>query len=300
MLYRDRLPGWTDPGDYAVVAADQMIADRPFSLVLAGTDGSERANEAARQAALLASAARAQLVVAYVIEDRPYEEGESERALEAASAAARAAGVDPETRVLTGDAGTALVEEAERDGMDLLCVGPDSGLLGGAIRFGHVAGRILREATCSVLIARPAGPAFPRHIACAIDGSDASVLTALAAAGVARATDAELALVHVVPVFRGRNEEWTLGPDDESPPELGPSVKAVSSLGVEPIREMAMGRPERTLVRVAERDEVDLVVVGHRGIGGVTRALLGSVSEHVAHHAPCSVLVVRASGENRG
>jgi nucleotide-binding universal stress UspA family protein len=184
--------------------------------------------------------------------------------------------------------------------MDLLCVGPDSGLLGGAIRFGHVAGRILREATCSVLIARPAGPAFPRHIACAIDGSDASVLTALAAAGVARATDAELALVHVVPVFRGRNEEWTLGPDDESPPELGPSMKAVSSLGVEPIREMAMGRPERTLVRVAERDEVDLVVVGHRGIGGVTRALLGSVSEHVAHHAPCSVMIVRASGANRG
>ena len=163
-----------------------------------------------------------------------------------------------------------------------------------------MAGKILRDATCSVLIARPAEPAFPRHIACAIDGSEASVITALLAAGVARATDAELRLVHVVPVFRGRNEEWTLGPQDESPPELEPSVKALSSIGVEPIREMAMGRPERTLVRVAERDEVDLVVVGHRGIGGVTRALLGSVSEHVAHHAPCSVLVVRASGENRG
>jgi len=283
------------------VADDQMTADRPFSLVLAGVDGSERAVEAARQAARLASAAGAQLIVAYVIEDdREYEEGDAERALEAASAAARAAGVEPETRILAGDAGDALVEEAERDGIDLLCVGPDSGLLGGAIRFGHVAGKILREATCSALIARPAAPAFPRHIACAIDGSEASVLTALVAAGVARATDAELRLVHVVPVFRGRNEEWTLGPQDESPQELEPSVKAVSSLGVEPIREMAMGRPERTLVRVAERDEVDLVVVGHRGIGGVTRALLGSVSEHVAHHAPCSVLVVRASGEKRG
>jgi len=288
------------PGDNAVVAADQMIADRPFSLVLAGVDGSERASEAARQAALLASAVRARLVVAYVIEDRPYEEGDAERALDAASAAARAAGVDPEARILTGDAGDALAEEAERDGVDLLCVGPDSGLLGGAIRFGHVAGKILRDATCSVLIARPAETAFPRHIACAIDGSEASVLTALLAAGVARATDAELRLLHVVPVFRGRNEEWTLGPQDESPPELEPSVKALSSLGVEPIREMAMGRPERTLVRVAERDDVDLVVVGHRGIGGVTRALLGSVSEHVAHHAPCSVLVVRASGADRG
>ena len=283
------------------VADDQMTADRPFSLVLAGVDGSERAVEAARQAARLASAAGAQLIVAYVIEgDREYEEGDAERALEAASAAARAAGVEPETRILAGDAGDALVEEAERDGVDLLCVGPDSGLFGGAIRFGHVAGTILREATCSVLIARPAETAFPRHIACAIDGSEASVNTALLAAGVARATDAELRLVHVVPVFRGRNEEWTLDPQDESPPELEPSVKAVSSLGVEPIREMAMGRPERTLVRVAERDEVDLVVVGHRGIGGVTRALLGSVSEHVAHHAPCSVLVARAAGANRG
>lgn len=277
-----------------------MTADRPFSLVLAGVDGSERAREAARQAACLASAARAQLIVAYVIEDRPYEEGDAERALEAASAVARTAGTDPEARILTGDdAGDALVGEAERDGVDLLCVGPDSELLGGAIRFGHVAGRILRDAICSVLIARPAGPTFPRHIACAIDGSDASVLTALAAAGVARATGAELRLVHVVPVFRGRNEEWTLGPQDPSPPELEPSVKAVSSLGLEPVREMAMGRPERTLVHVAERDEVDLVVVGHRGVSGMTRRLLGSVSEHVGHHALCSVFIVRPSGAAR-
>ena len=277
-----------------------MTADRPFSLVLAGVDGSERALEAARQAARLASAAHAQLIVAYVIEDRPYEEGTAERALDAASAVARAAGADPETRVLSGDdAGDALVGEAERDAVDLLCVGPDSELLGGAIRFGHVAGRILREAACSVLIARPAGPAFPRHIACAVDGSDASVLTALAAAGVARATGAELRLVHVVPVFRGRNEEWTLEPHDQSPAELEPSVKAVSSLGLEPVREMAMGRPERTLVHVAERDEVDLVVVGHRGVSGITRRLLGSVSEHVGHHAPCSVYIVRPSGMTR-
>ena len=277
-----------------------MTADRPFSLVLAGVDGSERAVEAARQAARLASAGGAHLIVAYVIEDRPYEEGDAERALEAASAVARTAGADPEARILTGDdAGDALVGEAERDGVDLLCVGPDSELLGGAIRFGHVAGKILRDATCSVLIARPAGPAFPRHIACAIDGSDASVLTALAAAGVARATGAELRLVHVVPVFRGRNEEWTLGPQDQSPPELEPSVKAVSSLGLEPVREMAMGRPERTLVHVAERDEVDLVVVGHRGVSGMTRRLLGSVSEHVGHHAPCSVFIVRPSGAAR-
>ena len=271
----------------------EMVADRPFSLVLAGADGSERANEAVRQASLLAGAFHAQLILANVIEDRPYEEGESERALDAAAATSRAAGADPETRFLTGDAAEAIVKEAQRDGVDLLCVGPDSGLLGGAIGFGHVAAKILREARCSVLIARPAGDRFPRQVACAVDGSDASVLTAMAAAGVAQATGADLRLLHVVPVFRGRNEEWTLGPDEESPPELDPSVRAVLGLGLTPIREMAMGRPEHTLVRVAERDEVDLVVVGHRGLSGMTRRLLGSVSEHVAHHAESSVLIVR-------
>ena len=276
-----------------------MIADRPFSLALVGADGSERAREAVQQASMLAGAVHARLIVAHVIEDRPYEEGEPERILESAADAARSAGADPETRFLTGDPAGAMVKEAERDGVDLLCVGPDSGLLHGAIRFGHVAAKILREARSSVLIARPAGDRFPRQVACAVDGSEASVLTAMVAAGIAEAAGADLRLLHVVPVFRGRDEEWTLGPDEESPPELEPSVRAVSALGLSPIREMAMGRPEHTLVRVAERDDVDLVVVGHRGVSGMTRMLLGSVSEHVAHHASCSVFVVRPPGTSR-
>jgi nucleotide-binding universal stress UspA family protein len=57
---------------------------------------------------------------------------------------------------------------------------------------------------------------------------------------------------------------------------------------------MAMGRPEHALVAAAKRDRSDLLVVGHRVVGGVGRVLLGSVSEHSAEHAPCSVLVVRS------
>ena len=46
--------------------------------------------------------------------------------------------------------------------------------------------------------------------------------------------------------------------------------------------------------------DVDLVVVGARGRSAVRRLLLGSTSDFVATHAPCSVLVVRPTGLREG
>jgi nucleotide-binding universal stress UspA family protein len=274
---------------------------RPLTRILAGTDGSERAVEAVRQAAVLAKAVEAELIVVRVIDtgrsSDPDVEEEAARTLDAAVGVARALDVEPDARVLSGDPGVTLVELADVDEVDLVCVGPDAGLLGGALRIGRVANHILRETRCSVLIARRAGPDFPHRIGCAVDGSESSVGTATFAAALAATTGAELRLVHIVPVFRGHNTEWTLGPDEVSPPELEPSVEAAASLGVTPARDMAMGRPERALIAASDREQTDLMVVGHRGIHGMRR-VLGSVSEHVAHHAPCSVMVVRdaASG----
>jgi nucleotide-binding universal stress UspA family protein len=53
------------------------------------------------------------------------------------------------------------------------------------------------------------------------------------------------------------------------------------------------GWPKDAIVSEAERWGADLVVVGSHGYGPVRRFFLGSVSLFVAHHAPCSVLVVR-------
>jgi nucleotide-binding universal stress UspA family protein len=49
------------------------------------------------------------------------------------------------------------------------------------------------------------------------------------------------------------------------------------------------------LVWVAEQESFDAIVVGSHGKGRLKRLVLGSVSEHVVHHAPCPVLVVRDS-----
>jgi len=274
-----------------------MTPDRVFARVLVGTDGSPRAEEAVRQSARLASATQAPLEIAFVIDTgRPHDgdvELEGETALQRAAAIAAETGAEADVRILAGDPAKTLISEAEEEGADLIGIGPDAGLLGGAIRIGQTAARVLGEARCSVLVARPATPEFPSRIACGVDGSETSAGTAALAAGVASATGAELRLIHVIPVFRGDNTEWTLGEGEPSPPELEPAVQASIARGVQPVREMAMGRPENALLEAASRNGTDLLVVGYRGVRGVRKVLLGSVSEHAAHHARCSVLVAR-------
>jgi len=57
--------------------------------------------------------------------------------------------------------------------------------------------------------------------------------------------------------------------------------------------EVLFGSPESRIVETAEEFGADLIIVGSHGYSRWERLLLGSVSQSVVHHAPCSVLVVR-------
>jgi len=62
------------------------------------------------------------------------------------------------------------------------------------------------------------------------------------------------------------------------------------------IIQLASGLPAEEILNAAR--DTDLIVVGARGAGGFARLLLGSVSSHLVHHAPCPVVVIPA--EDRG
>jgi|SRR5215470_19380924 len=72
--------------------------------------------------------------------------------------------------------------------------------------------------------------------------------------------------------------------DDVVPPESAAKVE----------RRVVEGYPASVLV--SESAHADLLVVGSRGHGTFTSALLGSVSQNCAHHAKCPVVVVRGTG----
>jgi nucleotide-binding universal stress UspA family protein len=51
--------------------------------------------------------------------------------------------------------------------------------------------------------------------------------------------------------------------------------------------------PAEAILEVAKAQDADLIVVGSRGLSGIQRFLLGSVSSKVSEHAACSVMIVR-------
>lgn len=66
-----------------------------------------------------------------------------------------------------------------------------------------------------------------------------------------------------------------------------------SSLPCKSTIELVMGNPAEEIVRLANIHQVDLIVIGSRGLIGINRILQGSVSSEVVETAPCSVLVVK-------
>ncbi len=54
------------------------------------------------------------------------------------------------------------------------------------------------------------------------------------------------------------------------------------------------GGPTEAIVRVAEQEGADVIVIGNKGMAGVRR-VLGSVPNSVAHQAPCSVFIVQTT-----
>jgi nucleotide-binding universal stress UspA family protein len=139
---------------------------------------------------------------------------------------------------------------------------------------------------------------FPTTILLATDGSSDAALALETAVNLANTTNSEL---HVVTAARGypaydiRIEEVAEQLRQEAQEVLDEQVRRVEEVGgtVQEAHVRVGERRSDEIVKVAEEIRAGLIVMGSRGLGGVRRTLMGSVSDAVVRHAHCPVLIVR-------
>jgi nucleotide-binding universal stress UspA family protein len=299
--------------------------------ILLATDGSEEAEVALLTAVDLANRTNSELYVVHVggdyhpgpeiaLEPALLEETLLELEREAREVLERqvkkieeAGGTVAEAHLrMGGQPDQHIVEVAEEIGAGLIAMGSRG--LGGIKRalMGSVSDSVVRHAHCPVLVVRRgsqeeqvAVSIFPTKILLATDGSEEATLAAITAVDIANKTGSELHVVHVglAPVPIG-TEVAPVASDsrlqdklnEEARRFLDDQVKQIEAAGgtVAQAHLELTGRPDEEIVIVAEEIGAGLIAMGSRGLGGLKRLLMGSVSDSVVRHAHCPVLVVRA------
>jgi len=221
----------------------------------------------------------------------------------------RASGFEASTTVLCGDPKAVIVDHARKSGADFVVVGSRGGT--GLTRFllGSVAAAVARFAPCSVEIVRGTQTEEPRHramkILLATDGSECSQAAARSVAErpwppgttVRVLSVAELSIPLLrMPYFNHRAMEDLRGEAmwrAEQAEMAAEKVLADALLDESGTVAVPSATAKELILQEAEEWGADLIVCGSHGRRGVSRFLLGSVSEAVATHAKCSVEIIR-------
>ena len=208
---------------------------------------------------------------------------------------------------------------AKEWGADLILVGSHGHGAIGRFLLGSVAQGVLRTAPCSVEIVRTASVcSSPMKVLFATDGSDCSVSAAHAMAGQPWPEGSVFRVLSVEELLAVGNqmaagslsavypasllEELITQSRDRAHSAVAMAKDILSRAGLTLDRSDAtpLGEPRSVILDMATAWGATLIVVGSHGRRGLDRFLLGSVSETVAIHAPCSVRVVRGRQHAQG
>jgi nucleotide-binding universal stress UspA family protein len=138
-----------------------------------------------------------------------------------------------------------------------------------------------------------------RRILIAVDGGPLAAHAAELGIELASSLGAEIAFVHAIDP--GLSQAPGIAPndlvveDEREGKRLMAGFRQFLPPKHVPLEFIHAGKPDREIIRTAKEWPADVIVIGSHGRHGIQRALLGSVAEEVMRHAPCPVLVIRAS-----
>jgi len=136
------------------------------------------------------------------------------------------------------------------------------------------------------------------------DGSEMALFAAKHALALAEKFDSEITLVHVVQNYYSL-PAFSMPDTVSIPLSVLQDLEANGKLILEKTKEvfagftgkilsrLEYGPPGKEIIDIAVDGGYSLIVMGRRGLSGVTEMFLGSVSNHIVHYAPCPILIVK-------
>lgn len=281
---------------------EELLPIGRFQTIVLATDGSEYSVAAEDAAIEMARHCDAQLLVTRVVLSNPEYEAlvpdrveqaarEAQKQIDALAERARAEGVRAETILRHGsDPYHEFVRVANERHGDVIVIGRRTRNDLARLMVGDSTAKVIGLAACSVLVV-PRGTRMPeQRVLVATDGSRLGDAAAYSAIRLAARCSLPLTAVAVS------------APDNE--PEQQAELAAVlervrsaaTEAGVEAECLHERGRrPYEVITATAQKRKADLLVMGSHGRTGLSRLLMGSVSERVIGDARCPVLIVKAS-----
>lgn len=294
-----------------------------YETVLVPTDGSERAERAARHGLALADRFDATVHVLGVADVEraagPFAAGgvseefadQVESGLESAVESVADLGRSDatlQTGVVRGRPGEAIVEYVQREGVDLVAMGTQGRR--GLRRFvtGSTTEHVVRHAHVPVVTVRqvetPPVTDYDRVLV-TTDGSDHAGAAVDHAVAVADRFDATLHALSVVDISALASGSPTVAPTRllEQFQERGEAAtdeiaERAEAAGVAAVTEVIEGFPGSAILEYADEEGVDLIAMGTHGRTGVDRLLLGSTTERTIRRAEVPVMSVHPESEN--
>lgn len=143
-----------------------------------------------------------------------------------------------------------------------------------------------------------------RKILVPLDGSERATMALSHTVELAKKLEAKVTLMHVVPSLPpyvntaveriGHAQEAIFKELMRSGKEmLRQYYSSISDKDIDVDIFTVMGQPADEILAKAKSEEYDLIVIGSRGLGEIKGYLMGSVSNRVARHASCPVLIIR-------
>jgi nucleotide-binding universal stress UspA family protein len=215
-----------------------------------------------------------------------------------------------DARILQGSPADEILRFADAGGFDLIVMSSRGATGAGPWQLGSITIRVAIASSCPVLVVKKPAPSdinkqpVFRRILVPLDGSAAGEAALPLASDIARIEKSQIILFYAIEpaaAWAGNvlGGAYATMQEPQNAPQsaadyLDNVCQRLAPAGIDAVSILESGPPAETIINYSKREQIDLIAISTHGRSGITRWVLGSVTEKVLAHSTSNVLVVHA------